>query len=310
MRVPILDSVTARRNGATGEPGHDTGPRYPPALRHVNRALHLLPRPFGEHAMAGFALAHALARPRRLRRAVRWASAQCTGGWPRGRLVVSLFLHHGRLIAQDALVGIRHPDALRRALEVRGLAHLDAVAPGQGAILLGFHLGPLGSWFALRTLGRSVAFVGRPELLGLWPHSAWLRPLMRPEDCTSISGHGPTGRLQGLCRARQLLEAGRTIFIAADGPFGAEAFRIALPGGPAVIRGGWLALRRLTGAVTLPILSHREGRRWVLTVYPPLPGPDPDRARDLAACREILAGLLHDYVRRFPEQCRWLAFGD
>lgn len=96
--------------------------------------------------------------------------------------------------------------------------------------------------------------------------------------------------------------------ITADGPVGAEAFRIPLPGGPAIIRSGWLALRRHAGAPTLPILSHLEGRRQIVTIHPPLPEPQTDPVGDALACRDVLSPLLWDYVRRFPEQCRSLAF--
>ena len=58
----------------------------------------------------------------------------------------------------------------------------------------------------------------------------------------------------------------------------------------------------------MPVLARREGRYVVMTVHLPLPPPDPDQARDVAACRAALAPIIEDYVRRYPAQCYTLAF--
>ena len=104
-----------------------------------------------------------------------------------------------------------------------------------------------------------------------------------------------------LRRACRVLLAGESLFLAADGGRGREAFRVPLPGGPVVVRAGWLALREQTQAPVLPVLSHREGPAQIVTVHPPLPA-------DLASCEKIVGRLLDDYTRRFPEQCYSLAF--
>jgi len=58
----------------------------------------------------------------------------------------------------------------------------------------------------------------------------------------------------------------------------------------------------------LPVLSDMEARSQVVTIHPPLPPLIANPVRDLDSCRRLLAGLLGDYVRRFPEQCFSLAF--
>jgi len=105
-----------------------------------------------------------------------------------------------------------------------------------------------------------------------------------------------------------MLLDGKTVYMMADGGSGTEAFRVPLPGGPAFIRSGWLTLRRQTGAPVLPVFTHLEGRAQIVRVHPPLPSGEPDPARDLEACRDVLERLLVDYLRRFPEQCYSLAF--
>jgi hypothetical protein len=112
------------------------------------------------------------------------------------------------------------------------------------------------------------------------------------------------GRALVLSRARRYLAGGGILYITADGPVGSEAFRLDVPGGPIVVRSGWLALRRHTDVVTLPLLAHQQGRRRILTVYPALPPPARDLGDDRRICRDLLSPLLGEYLRRFPEQCR------
>jgi hypothetical protein len=44
----------------------------------------------------------------------------------------------------------------------------------------------------------------------------------------------------------------------------------------------------------------------VIVIHPSLPVPAADAAA--AACHAMLAPLIADYARRFPTQCRYLAF--
>ena len=110
-----------------------------------------------------------------------------------------------------------------------------------------------------------------------------------------------------LYAARQTLLDGGKIYILADGG-GAEAFRLPLSVGDWPIRAGGLMLHRLTGAPVLPVLHHLAGRRHVMTIHPPLPALPSDRPMGLEAWRDSLTRLVEDYVRRFPEQCPFLAW--
>jgi hypothetical protein len=111
----------------------------------------------------------------------------------------------------------------------------------------------------------------------------------------------------GLYTARQRPLAGGKICIMADGYSKRELFRVRLPGGPMVVGAGWLTLHQLTGAPVLPVLTHLERRTQVVTIHPPLPVSEPDPATRLEVWREVVATLVADYVRRFPEQCPSLA---
>lgn len=283
-----------------GRPRHHSLP-----ARAFHGSLNALPWPWGEEVMATVGVARGLVQPRRLRRALGWASHYRHGLADRWRLALSLLAHDGRFEATHSLIGVRDAEQLRSHLAVDGAEHLSRAREKGGTILLGFHVGPRTSWLALRILGFGVnAFVGhdyhrfrRPGLRAILDSAETVRPQ-----------HGdPARRAAWLHHARRLLLDGKTVFITADRIISQDTFEIALPGATAKVGSGWLALRRHTGAATLPVLMHREGRRGVVTIYPPLPPPQLDPVQDMAGCRQTLTRILSDYARRFPEQCRGLA---
>lgn len=270
---------------------------YPPIVRLLIRLLDPLPWPVGENLMAVAGMAQALVRPRQLQRALAWARAQS----PRLRrpwlLALALLANYGRAVAQESLVGIRNPSLLRRRLLILGEEHLRTASTQGGTILLGFHVGPAGSALALGLAGYRIVSV---EGVGDGPRRARAVCSEVLRETLAVAGPDPRLRAVALNAARRYLLGGATLYLNADGPFGTEAFRIPLTGGSVVIRSGWLTLRRHTGAATLPVLSRADGRRWIITIHPPLPAWD----RDSDGCRAVLTRLLEDYARRFPEQCR------
>lgn len=273
---------------------------YPRALWALLLTLDLLPWPWGEDILARLFVARAFLRTTRLRQALRWAACQPRPRWP---LALALCAYHGRLVAQACMLGRRGPDELRRFVVVRGGEHLPA--PGRPTILLGFHLGAKASDVALKLAGHSFIRLGGPRVSRSWLNEAWSRFLSTSQIVVPIDDTKSLS--SALYEARRRLLEGGTLFTLGDG-HGRAAFQLDLPGGPLPIRSGWLALRRHTGAVVLPVLSHLEGRRQVVTVHPPLPAVDPDSARDLHACRAALGQLVQEYVRRFPEQCPSLVY--
>lgn len=266
-------------------------------------ALRPLPWPWGEDLLAAIFAARGALPGRRGRQARRWAAAQPAGVRSPRVLACALCAFHGRFVARSAFLGIRGAEAGRRLVAVGGVASLTSSE--RGMILLGFHLGPPNAYVALRTAGLRLTWIGGRGASGAWAPELRARYQSRRE--AAFFGSDPGRWVQRLHRARQLLHAGEHVFINADGD-GREAATIALPGGPLTLRAGWLALRRATGAPVVPVLSRLEGRTHVVTVHPPLPEPLADGAADLEACRGALAGILTDYVRRFPEQCYSLAF--
>ena len=274
----------------------------PVRVRSVVRMLRWLPPSVTGHVLAALAVGDGIVRGGRFRRASAWAAAQGAIGWDIWCMAFALLANHGRFVAEEAMVGTWGAEDLRRRVVVEGSEHLRNASGG--AILLGFHLGPPRAWFMLRALGYPVRFAGRLETAGQDPR--W-QEAFDAGDVIRLPPSAPSDRLQGLYRIRNLLRDAALVYLTADGPFGREAFRIDLPGGPLVVRTGWLALRRQTRVPVLPVLLHRDGVRRVIVVYPPLPGPADNPVDDAAMCRVVLTPLIEAYVRRFPTQCRYLA---
>jgi lauroyl/myristoyl acyltransferase len=273
-----------------------------PRLRHVIPLLRPLSRRLGEELLAGAAIVDGLFRGR-FREAHAWAAAQPGPIGPPWRIALALLANHGRFCAEEAMLGASTTARPAPDVVVEGAENLPA--PGHGAILLGFHLGPPRVWFHLRTLGYAVRLGG--ALVTSMGDSRW-NAVIDAGDIVYLPGGPAPSRLAGLYQLRELLRDGALVSMAAEGPFGREAFRLELPGGPLIVRAGWLALRRLTQAPTFPMLAHRDGRRRVIVVSPPLPPPVADLGEDKAQCRAALVPLLEAYVRRYPAQCRYLAF--
>jgi lauroyl/myristoyl acyltransferase len=271
-------------------------------LRGLVRLLRPFPRGLSREILAGAAVVDGLVRRGRFHRVRDWAAAQPGANRSSWRLALALLANHGRFCAEEAFLGVATLEAAVHDVVLEGAHHLPAATTG--AILLGFHLGPPRVWVHLRTLGYPVR-IGGGLVTSIWD-PRW-RDIVEAGGVVYFPDGAPQDRLRGLYQIRDLLQSGGLVYLTAEGPFGREAFRVDLPGGPMIVRAGWLALRHLTRAPTFPVLTHRDGKRQVIVIYPALPPPAGDRARDAAQCRAVLAPLVESYVRRFPEQCRYLA---
>ena len=280
----------------TGAPVAVRPPQYGATTWTLIRGLDLLPWPWGERLLASVFVLKAFVQVSRLRQALSWAAAQSVRGAARWRLALALLAHQGRAVARTAIVGLRAPETWRPSVEVRGEEHLRSARGG--AILLGFHLGMPGADVALRLRGHRVRWLGGPRASPGWSRPAWRRLLDQDERLPAVAGVLGGAALRRACG---VLRAGETLYVKADGGHGREAFRVPLPGGPLIVRAGWLVLRQHTHAPVFPVLSHGAGSSLIVTIYPPLPS-------DLASCEETLGRLLEDYTRRYPEQCYTLAF--
>lgn len=273
------------------------------------RALGGLPLSIVEPAFAFVSITQAVLRPSRFRHALKWAGAQKRVGLRKWGLALALLANRGRFIVLATIGAFLDPDQFGRLVRVEGLEYLENRTSSRGVILLSFHIGPKIASRALSTEGYVFATAGWGELIVLRPpdRKAW----NQSSQGERVAWPGPdrATRAIGLYRLRRLLLSGKMVRVTADGGGGTEAFRINVPGGAIAIMAGWWTLRRLTDAETIPLLAHREGRRLVLVIHPPLPPPVSDPIEDARMCQQALSSLLEQYVRMFPAQCHSVAFG-
>jgi lauroyl/myristoyl acyltransferase len=276
-------------------------------LPFVLRAARWLPPPALATAFAGMGIAQGLLRPSRARHAYRWARALEPRMVRRWRLAGSVLASRGLALVWSSLPALESPEAFRHRVTLEGRDHLAAATRQGGTILLGFHALPGVATLALAVHGHRLVPTGMARAFKGWTLAgpSW-GPILEDWEACVLWDDERSGA-SGLARARRLLLSGATVHLAADGPSGREVFRIPLPAGVLVVRAGWWTLRRLTRATTLPVLAHREGCRLVVRVHAPLPNPVDDPGADRAACLAAPAPLIHEQVRRAPEQCAALA---
>ena len=278
------------------------------ALTLAIRALGWLPYEAVEGVLAALSVAYAIVQPGRVKHALAWARAHRATRWSRARLVISMLAHRGRSVAAARMHLLLAPGEVRGRVDRRGHEITAIPAGSSGRQFLTFHFGPPVASLRLRADGHDFAdvgewwsYLGRPSMRAAWAALPRRASVLWPEGDRAARGIA-------LDRLRKRLRAGEAICLAADGGSGREAFRIEVPGGHVAIGAGWWVLRRLTGAETIPMLTHREGSRMVVTLQPPLPPPVADPVEDARRCRQALAPLIEGHVRRYPEQCVTLAF--
>lgn len=274
----------------------------PARLRPLSPVLRRLSPTVAARIVSALAIADAMVRRDRMRQVFAWSGAQRNGRLAGWRLAFEVLSNHGRFVADEAMLGMRTVEEFGRDAEIIGRERLDRLEGG--ALLLGFHLGPPRTPIVLRSLGYPVKFAARME--AAVGDARW-QPAFDTMEAVRLPGGAPRERAEGLHRVRALLRDGALVYLAADGPFGREAFRIDLPGRALSIRPGWMSLRRIARVPVLPVLTYLERGRRIVCIHAPLPQAASDLGEDIAACRAALTPLVSDYVRRFPGQCRYLA---
>jgi hypothetical protein len=275
--------------------------RGSPRLDPLLSFLRALPRAASDTTLAALAIADGIGRGR-YSKARHWAARLDRGTIGSHLLALRLLANHGRYCGAEAGLGTDTEDALRKSVSIQGRERLDSVE--NGALLVGFHLGPPRTWLAMRAHGLPVRIAAQFDLVSSDP--IW-QSMFASGDAIPVPDD-PAGQLRALYRMRSVLAQNEIVYLTADGPHGQEAFRLDVPGRALIVRKGWLALRRHVRVRTFPVLSHAEGDRRVIVICPPLPPVQDDAAADAKTCRDVLTPLISDYVRRFPAQCRYLAF--
>jgi KDO2-lipid IV(A) lauroyltransferase len=207
--------------------------------------------------------------------------------------------------------------ALRRLVEIRGQAHLDAaLAQGNGAIVCSAHFGSFDSAFSmLGACGFPVTTIGR------WQHNytvglssaerrfwdrVYARPLRRHRKRPNIEPW--TGRFDVAARAASTLRAGEVLTIAVDAPpidsDRDRAVEVPFLGRQARLLPGAVAIAQATRAPLLMCFAHRrpDYRHQLLEISAPIP-MDGDTATAFGRCAAAVSAA----IARNPAHWRYWA---
>lgn len=164
----------------------------PSRLRPLMALLRRIPVVPARWMLSGLAIGDGICRRRRFQLACEWAEAQGRSGADRWRLALAILANHGRFVADEAMLGVTELSELRRGTVVEGAEHLRAAA--QGAILLGFHLGPPRTPYILQAFGYPVRSAVRLEEARQDPR--WTEAV-QAEAAIRLPGGAAIGRTQG-----------------------------------------------------------------------------------------------------------------
>lgn len=194
-------------------------------------------------------------------------------------------------------------------VEVEGLDILrDAVARGQGQVLLGAHMG---SFDALRAIGGAGAPVEVRMLMH--PGGGAADALFDSLDPRRAASVIALGRPEAMLAAREVLERGGVVGLLADrAPRGERMLPVAFLGAPAPLPGGPMTVAAILRApVVLGFGLWLGPRRYLLRFEPFAEAIDLPRGDREAALRTWLA----HYAERLAAVCRahpynWFNFYD
>lgn len=205
-----------------------------------------------------------------------------------------LFASYGRYLAEELWVTPSRFPALRAALTIDGLEHLEAAKnAGTGVVLVLAHTG---NWdaAALVAMDIDLPLVAVAERLPNPFLTDWFirqRAMFGME--VILTGAGRRGQM-----LREALEAGKAVALLADRDLSGRGTTVEFFGEKTKLPNGPTSLARKTGAPLLPVgVYFKRGAGHRAVIHPPMAlGPDP--GKDVAS----MAARLEDIIRRHPDQ--------
>ena len=190
------------------------------------------------------------------------------------------------------------PRSLVDAVEIRNTGVLDDLAArGQGAILLGMHM------------GNGILLAGKLAAQGRPAHLVFRDPRrMRPgylEQCIAATGATPIpldreNPVRSFRHMLRVLTSGGLIFVLMDQASKQEGEIRSFLGKPQRTPTGVLKLAERTGVPLVPIDGLEREPNWVFTVREPLP-----RADGLDATLDAVVAHMEGQVRERPALWSW-----
>lgn len=185
-----------------------------------------------------------------------------------------------------------------------GMEKLSGIlSGGQGFILLTAHLG---NWqvvmTALRKFDRKVYLVMRPE-----DNPAVAENLRISDASGNVSIISPEGALGGVVEIMEAIKQGGIVSIMGDRSYSFSSVDVRFLGDPARFSCGAFHIAALAGCPVVALLSAKTGvydhEVSVASVMGPRYEPGRPKKEQLRGWVQQFAGVMEDYVARYPYQC-------
>lgn len=179
----------------------------------------------------------------------------------------------------------------------------ELLASGQGFILLTAHLG---NWqvvmTALRKFDRKVFLVMRPE-----DNPAVAENLRISDSSGNVSIISPEGALGGVVEIMEAIKQGGIVSIMGDRSYSFSSVDVRFLGDPARFSCGAFHIAALAGCPVVTLLSAKTSlydyEVSVAAVMHPRYEPKVPKKDQLRGWVQQFAGVMEDYVARYPYQC-------
>ena len=219
----------------------------------------------------------------------------------RRRIARGIFQTLGLNAAEWLVFGRMSKEQIRALVEAEGLEHLrDALRQGNGGIMVTAHFG---NWELLPIYLLAAGFQGGVLARRLrYPEYESILIAMRGAHGVPTYARGAIKEVAKVLRANQLIGLLPDQDIdSLDGVF------VNFFGHPAYTPVGPAALSIMTGAPIIPCFIVREGRRFRITVEPPLRAVQGmDRTAAMAALTQAWSDAVEAQIRKRPDHWMWM----
>lgn len=219
----------------------------------------------------------------------------------RRRIARGVFVNLGRNMMEWLQVPKLSTADLQQLISAEGIDHIrETLKQGNGALMVTAHFG---NWELIPLYLRSLGFEGAVLARRLrYPEYESFLISMRGAKGVTTLARGAAKDVAALLRANQLIGLLPDQDIdSLDGVF------VDFFGQPAHTPIGPAALSVMTGAPIIPCFLRRDGRRFRLSVEPPLRAPPgADRTAAMRELTQAWSAVVESAIRRYPEQWVWM----
>jgi len=221
------------------------------------------------------------------------------------RLVARVFTNYGLYLLDYMGLPFKSPKQVLEMMgEVHGAEHIERVREkGRGVLIVGPHLG---NWelagFLLRGLDCPVSVLSIRDPFPLFDR---FRARFRDRAEMRLIHVGGPDDAGSILEIQSALSRNEAVAMLGDRLYSGRSHRVRFFGRDVEMPSGPLHIAALTGAPLVPVVTVREGNRYVVRIRPRIEVPDSSR-EGIARAGAALAAEFEALIRRYPDQ--WYNF--